>query len=54
MHGVTYEVGDNEPNEKTRYVAKHAANTLVDTLIATPAEAFYIKACTAEATSCEQ
>lgn len=54
VHGVTYEVGDNEPNEKTRYVAKHAANTLIDTLIATPAEAFYIKACAGEAASCEQ
>ncbi|WP_342806416.1 M14 family metallopeptidase [Alteromonas sp. M12] len=43
VHGVTYEVGDNEPDEKTRYVAKHAARTLINTLNATPPEAFYIK-----------
>ncbi|MDO6693195.1 M14 family metallopeptidase [Aliiglaciecola sp. 3_MG-2023] len=43
VHGVTYEVGDNEPDEKTRYVAKHAAKTLIETLNATPPEAFYIK-----------
>ncbi|MEP4892484.1 MAG: M14 family metallopeptidase [Aliiglaciecola sp.] len=43
VHGVTYEVGDNEPDEKTRYVAKHAAKTLIQTLNATPPEAFYIE-----------
>ena len=51
VHGVTYEVGDNEPNEKTRYVAKHAAKTLISTLINTPADAFYIKDC--EQAPCE-
>ena len=51
VHGVTYEVGDNEPNEKTRYVAKHAAKTLISTLVNTPPEAFYIKDC--EQVTCE-
>ncbi|GAA6183301.1 MULTISPECIES: M14 family metallopeptidase [Alteromonadaceae] len=52
VHGVTYEVGDNEPDEKTRYVARHAANTLISTLIATAPESFYIDNC--KQTNCEK
>jgi len=54
VHGVTYEVGDNEPDEKTRYVARHAANTLINTLITTAPEAFYIKECDLHSQSCQQ
>ena len=45
VHGVTYEVGDNEPDEKTRYVARHAANTLIDILLATKPEDFMLQTC---------
>ncbi|USI29433.1 M14 family zinc carboxypeptidase [Alteromonas macleodii] len=43
VHGVTYEVGDNEPNEKTRYVARKAANALIPALLSVPPEGFDIK-----------
>lgn len=49
VHGVTYEVGDNEPDEKTRYVARHAADTLIDVLLATKPEDFSLPACSANA-----
>ncbi len=52
VHGVTYEVGDNEPDEKTRYVARHAANTLIETLLATTPEDFTISVCSSD--NCEK
>ena len=48
VHGVTYEVGDNEPDVKTRYVARHAAKTLIDVLLDTKAEDFVLNTCPAE------
>ena len=48
VHGVTYEVGDNEPNEKTRYVARKAARALIPALLSVSPGGFEIRGTTAK------
>jgi hypothetical protein len=42
VHAVTYEMGDNTQRELIRHVANQSAITLVDKLLATPAEQFTV------------
>ncbi|WP_299074044.1 M14 family metallopeptidase [uncultured Paraglaciecola sp.] len=43
VHAITYEMGDNTNRKMITHVAKQAANTLMETMLATPSSAFYFK-----------